>query len=145
MHGLSFNEIAKLLNKPIGTVKWKYYNSIKVIKLILTNLTLSIITFAIGIKVLLKKQIKEEQKQEENTVKEEQNTSYDNDRIEDTQKKQDNTTSNEIKSEVIIPNIKPEEKTLSNNYIGIGILSFSALFLITTIILYIFLKKHQPK
>lgn len=144
MHGLSFNEIAKLLNKPIGTVKWKYYNSIKVIKLILTNLTLSIITFAIGIKVLLKKQIKEEQKQE-NTVKEEQNTSYDNDRIEDTQKKQDNTTSNEIKSEVIIPNIKPEEKTLSNNYIGIGILSFSALFLITTIILYIFFKKHQPK
>ena len=45
--GLSFKEIANLLNMPIGTVQWKYYKSLHSLKLLIGNLSLFIITFII--------------------------------------------------------------------------------------------------
>ena len=48
----SFEEIGKLLNEPVGTVKWRYYKSIYSLKAILGNLAIFIISFTIGIKAL---------------------------------------------------------------------------------------------
>lgn len=48
---LSFKEISKLLDEPIGTVKWRYYKSIHEIKrllLLFSNFMMFIITFALG-------------------------------------------------------------------------------------------------
>ena len=50
--GLTFDEISKLLNKPIGTIKWKYYKSIYTLRLLLSNLGMFIVTFVIGLKTM---------------------------------------------------------------------------------------------
>ena len=55
LSNLSFDEIAKLLNMPSGTVKWKYYKSVDSLKITLSSLAISIIAFIIGLKPLLKK------------------------------------------------------------------------------------------
>ncbi len=51
--GLSFKEIAKLLNMPIGTVQWKYYKSLHSLKLLIGNLSLFIVTATICVSKLL--------------------------------------------------------------------------------------------
>ena len=56
LSNLSFDEIAKLLNIPSGTVKWKYYKAINSLKISLANLVISIIAFIIGLKPMLKKE-----------------------------------------------------------------------------------------
>ena len=49
----SFQEIAKLLKEPVGTVKWRYYKSIYNLKTILGNLAIFIISSLIGTKALV--------------------------------------------------------------------------------------------
>lgn len=51
--GLSFKEIAKLLNMPIGTVQWKYYKSLHSLKLLIGNLSLFVVTATICVSKLL--------------------------------------------------------------------------------------------
>ena len=51
---LSFDEIAKLLNKPSGTVKWKYYKAINSLRASIQTLAISIIAFVLGLKPTLK-------------------------------------------------------------------------------------------
>ena len=53
LSNFSFEEIAKLLKEPVGTVKWRYYKSIYSLKAILGNLAMFIVSFTIGIKTLL--------------------------------------------------------------------------------------------
>ncbi len=50
----SFQEISEWLHEPIGTIKWRYYKSLRTIKQIMGSLAMFIITFVIGIKVVLK-------------------------------------------------------------------------------------------
>lgn len=45
--GLSFKQIGELLNMPTSTVSWIYYKSMKTLKLLLSNLFMTIITFVI--------------------------------------------------------------------------------------------------
>lgn len=79
----SFQEISDLLNEPVGTIKWRYYKSLRSIKRILGSLAMFMITFIIGMKTVLTdmKTSKEQQEtvqleETENTIKqEEQNTS----------------------------------------------------------------------
>jgi hypothetical protein len=104
---LSFNEISKLLNEPVGTIKWRYYKGVHTLKLLLSNLGMFIVTFVIGLKTLLN----------QNKI-------------------------NEAEQEVIIPD-NIEEKNI--NYLGVGFLSISSIFLILTIIFTIFLAKYQLK
>ena len=47
---LSFEEIGKFLNKPTGTIKWKYYKSINTLKLLLSNLSMFIVLLHLKIK-----------------------------------------------------------------------------------------------
>lgn len=46
---LSFKEISKVLNMPIGTVQWKFYKAIHTLKIFISNLTMFVITFLLYI------------------------------------------------------------------------------------------------
>ena len=165
----SFSEIAKMLNKPVGTVKWKYYKAINTLKITLSNLAMFLITFIIGVNTIKKQSTKpkqetniehttiEEQKnntedegQLNNTNREEQkdNMKYDNtlDSPENDQESIEDQTTNSVKD---ITNETEQATTIQENtpnvnqYVGISMLSISAIFLILTIIFSTFLVKYQ--
>ena len=154
--GLTFDEISKLLNKPTGTIKWKYYKSIYTLRLLLSNLGMFIVTFIIGLKTMKvsKKEIADyqtnsaEDKANENTEQESvtESMQYDiannismKERIEE-----QNTAEQESKTieEIQIPVKEPVE---SMNYYGIGMFAVSSIFLLFTIILLINYIKYQLK
>lgn len=72
----------------------------------------------------------------ESIMGEKENSSSDSTNLEQ-EKNQENTITNQT--------VKSEIQTNNTNYLGIGILSFSTIFLISTIIITIFFKKHQLK
>jgi RNA polymerase sigma factor (sigma-70 family) len=49
---LSFQEIAQMLDEPVGTIKWKYYKSIHTLKILLSNLSMLIVTLLVGLKTM---------------------------------------------------------------------------------------------
>ena len=49
----SFQEISELLNEPVGTVKWRYYKSLRSIKAMLGSFAMFGVTFMIGVKAIL--------------------------------------------------------------------------------------------
>lgn len=147
---LSFDEIAKFLNEPVGTIKWRYYKSLHSLKLLFSNLGMFIITFAIGIKALNMK-TKVSQTETENKADSEANTITNNTTYETTKSelqeslKDETNINNEVINETheeihVIPN-----ETEQINYGGIGILSISMIFLILTIFFTIIFKKYQLK
>ena len=152
---LSFEEIGKLLNQPTGTVKWRYYKSIHTLKILLSNLGICIITFILGLKTLTSKKINgntsmsqeitenrdqnEEQKKGQENIKDED---VKTETIEQKNSIKEENQINDIK-EVII--IKENVEEHNFNYFGIGILTFSGIFLTFTIIFTIYLIKYQLK
>lgn len=142
--GLPFEEIAKLLNKPSGTIKWRYYRSVHTLRLLLSNLAMFILTFVIGLKTLFNKESKVQDNQ--SIIKDE------TERVENTNETQKLET-----TEDVINSTKGEiDKTYENtvieqmqehnlNYIGIGILSISFIFLCITIIFTLLFTKYQLK
>ena len=164
----SFQEIAKLLEEPVGTIKWRFYKSIYNLKAILGNLAIFIITITIGTEALLSRKRIENVNQIENveqnsTTKEELTNSTLSD--ENIFKDETKNSSNEIKEEENIRqdintntntnitqnnNINIQENTIYqeqqnnnyNQYIGYSFLSISLIFFIIT--LYFFIK-YQPK
>lgn len=50
LSGLSFREIAQILNIPISTVQWKYYKSLHILKMLMSNLTMFILTYTLYLK-----------------------------------------------------------------------------------------------
>lgn len=62
--GLSFKEIASLLNMPMGTVQWKYYKSLHHIKLLIGNLSLLIVATVLCVTKLSRKDKKAERIEE---------------------------------------------------------------------------------
>lgn len=141
--GLPFEEIAKLLNKPSGTIKWRYYKSIHTLKLLLSNLAMFILTFVIGLKTLFNKESKIESNEEEkieNNILEDTNETLKSETTEDVI----NSTNDEL--DKIYENTIVEESHEHNiNYIGIGILSMSSIFLCITIIFTLLFIKYQLK
>ena len=143
---LSFAEIGKLLNEPIGTIKWRYYKSIHNLKILLGNLTMFIITFIIGIKTIAsnKKSNKLEQIVEDNEITKQENVLQEEEKLEEDKSWNDELLNEDMsysdnKEEIIQPE-EPAEVDI--NYTGIAILSLSIIFLLTTIIFFI---KSQPK
>ena len=146
--GLTFNEISKILNEPIGTIKWRYYKSIHTLRILLGNLGMFIVTFVIGVKSLFSKERNsktegniENGNAQGSEINEEQRT----DVIYQDSKKEsndiiENLEENTINQEILINNNTKENDT---NYFGIGILGISAVFLIFTIIFLIFSLKYQ--
>ena len=146
---LSFDEIGKLLNEPTGTIKWRYYKAKNTLKLLLGNLGMSIITFAIGIKILLNNS------KIENAIKDEaiteDNTEHRGESVtQESQKEEENKSSNvldknEIYEEEKQEIIDQETEEVNINYIGTGMLSVSAMFLMVTIFFTIIFTKYQLK
>lgn len=146
---LSFQEIAQMLDEPVGTIKWKYYKSIHTLKILLSNLSMLIVTLLVGLKTMFntnkseqpsiaeqEKNITEDsttnQAEKTKTETESQDRSENNIIVED-------STKEETKEEIIIP------KSQEINYVGVGILSISGIFLIVTLIFTIFFVKYQLK
>lgn len=140
--GLTFDEIGKLLKKPTGTVKWRYYKAIYSLKLALGNLGMAIVAFVIGIKT-----IKNRQKNTPDIVKVIENSNINSEQtaiIEKEETKNANSknydeadVANTITNEVIVPD---EEIETNVSYIGPMFLGISVILFITTIIFFI---KHQ--
>lgn len=86
--GLSFRQISKLISMPMGTVQWKYYKSLNTIKMLLTNLCVSIL--AIGIFVLRRIGKKEESTLQNSNINNE-NNSIINDTIISSEQESSNT------------------------------------------------------
>ena len=146
----SFEEIGKLLNKPTGTIKWKYYKSINTLKLLLSNLSMFIILFIAGMKMLSTK--KQENVSQDFFTDEEisQNNAMIGNLPSADEEHKDNSlqesldrveTDEEEKQETIIQDQQREDI----NYVGLGIISISAIFLISTIFFAIIFTKYQLK
>ena len=147
---LSFDEIANLLNEPTSTIKWRYYKSIKSLKILLSNLGMFIITLVIGIKTLFNKKITSQESITDNFITEDkveqdsiqQGTEEENKGF---QESITDSTTNRVedeKQEIIIQQEKVENDV---NYLGIGMLSISAIFLVITIIFTILRIKPKLK
>jgi len=142
----SFDEIGKILNKPTGTVKWKYYKSINTLKILLGNLGMFVVSFISSI-IAFNNGAKKSDLNEEVTDIEDNNLREDEE-IKGSPTKED-------KNEDIL--LDAEEQTEQNttvetpvisdntNYIGISLMSISIFFLIITIIFSIIFTKHQLK
>ena len=143
---LSFKEIAKLMNMPIGTVQWHYYKALDNIKILIGNMTMFIITTVLYLK---NKLIKVEMSQdiEENNViqedsEEEEKTSQDSTEISEQleNEKNENVEENTQTSETIeIETINTSLNNIENKIL----LGSSTLFLILTIIFSIICIKYQ--
>ena len=142
----SFDEIGTLLNKPTGTIKWKYYKSIHTLKILLGNLGMFFVSFISSI-IFFKNGAKKS-----DTVKEDVCDTEDNNFIEDeeikgnpTEENKENIISDE-KEEQIQENVVVDVPVRNNiNYMGIGFMGISSVFFITTIIFSIIFAKHQLK
>ena len=145
LSNLSFKEIAKLLNKPTGTIKWIYYNSINTLKLLLSNLAMFIISF-ISSCFAMKNRKKLSPKlnvNESNQTKEEIKDEI----TEDKELLQDNkkSTITNDKSSQMQESVIEEVPNISNNYLSISLIGVSTIFFILTIIFSIIFTKHQLK
>lgn len=145
---LSFVEISRLLNIPIGTVKWKYYKSIKTLKLLLSNLSMFIITFVSSIFAFKNgnkssKPMDVEDKEEivENVNKGEEAVGNNKEEFKD---KNEIIADEEIQKEENIIVVEPVIRD-NINYIGIGLMSISMMFFIITITFLIIFTKSQLK
>ena len=151
---LTFDEIAKLLDEPAGTVKWRYYKSIHTLKLLISNLGMFIITFVMGIKLLSNqnKSNRAEQKTVEDNSIEKNQENIENEttksETQDSLKEEMNNVKEEIEENTqkeIQEEISIQEPVIAVNNYAVGILSFSAIFLTLTIIFSIIFTKYQLK
>lgn len=145
---LSFKQIEALIGEPINTIKWRYYNSIYKLKQLLNNFTMFIVTFVLGIFTMKNSNKKGDNATQDIENKEEEE--YRNEASSPTINKtetdsiiQEDTEKVETNNTIIQETIHEPRENI--NYMGIGILSISAIFLIVTIITLIFFKKHQLK
>ena len=89
----SFQEISELLNEPVGTVKWRYYKSLRSIKRMLGSLAMFVITFTIGMKAILTNLKMSEEQQE--TVKSEENVNDVRQEVENTSRQDSDSMNGE--------------------------------------------------
>lgn len=150
LSNLSFKEISDILNIPEGTVKWKYYKSIHTLKILLGNLGMFIVTFVIGLKMLLSSQKKEspitEETQKNETMSDSSSTSTEHQSSDDDNSHVENTIQDETNQVVYEENtnqVTVQEQSNIGNYYTIGMLSISGIFLIISIIFAIIFTKHQ--
>ena len=89
----SFQEISELLNEPVGTVKWRYYKSLRSIKRMLGSFAMFVITFTIGMKAILTNLKMSEEQQE--TVKSEENVNDVRQEVENTSRQDSDSMNGE--------------------------------------------------
>ena len=148
LSNMSFKEISLLLDIPMGTVQWKYYTSLYTLRLLLGNISMVIIGILIYIKSNMSNR-KMEQQNESNKIE------IDNENINAEEEPSKNETSSSIESntnstdDIFQNEIIEVQEPPNNNYesinFNIGILSFTGIFLLFSIIFAIIFIKHQQK
>ena len=148
LSNMSFKEISLLLNIPMGTVQWKYYTSLYTLRLLLGNISMAIIGFLIYIKSNMSNS-KMEQTNIINKIE------IDNENISTEEEQSKNETNSSIESntnltdDIFQNEIMEVQEPQNNNYasinLNIGILSFTGVFLLFSIIFAIIFIKHQQK
>lgn len=145
--GLSFEEISKLVNEPISTVKWRYYKSISTLKMALGNFAMFIITAIIGVKTFVNTQKQEQTAEAEHEIattdaitKNEEDTTRFEEEMNSTISQDTAKNNNTTQTETVTVVKQPEQP--NNNYLGISIIALSLIFLLTAIIFFI---KYQLK
>ena len=152
---LSFEQISQLLGEKTGTIKWRYYKAIYNLKLIMSNLSMSIVAFIIGLATFKQAKsspaIEQEQKEPEqdvtnNQISKPQGTiGENNDEGLKSELQETQNTTNQFQDNTETENIIIDEPVVhqNSNYVGVGFLSISFIFFIATI--GIILKKYQLK
>lgn len=144
---LSFKEISKLMDIPIGTVQWHYYKAIDCIKILIGNISMFIVTTVLYLKNKLINKVEMSQAIEESNViqedsKEEEKTSQDS--TENSEQLENERIENVEGNTQISETIEIDTKnTLLNNVENKILLGSSTLFLILTIIFSIICIKYQ--
>ena len=171
----SFQEISNLLNEPVGTVKWRYYKSLRFIKKMIGSLAMSVIAFTIGIKTMFTNMKTNTEQQE--TIQSEEEVNTNNQEVQNTSG-QDNNDINDKKSqneeqskemqEMIQEETEIKDEATSNtstqeneikqetileegmaenqiSYVGIGFIGISVIFFIMTIIFFIKYQLNMKK
>lgn len=144
LSNMSFKEIALLLKMPIGTVQWKYYTALHTLKLLLGNISMFILGILLYITNTSGRHMEEENldseisTENENNEKEEQTENQASSSVESDIDSSISTDNTIMQNEIIEI---PEESIHAN--INIGILSFTGIFLLFSIIFTIIFIKHQ--
>lgn len=160
--GLTFKEISKLLNMPIGTIQWKYYKSLHSLKLLIGNLSLFIISATLTITNLGKNRNKESNIAEQEFIEDETQTQENQIILEDTEK-QESIEQNFRNEEMIVENKQEEneevkqeemneetrEEIIENNihldFVDVVLIGLTSIFLCLTIFFTIVFTNHQQK
>lgn len=159
--GLTFKEISKLLNMPIGTIQWKYYKSLHSLKLLIGNLSLFIVTATLTITNLRNNKRKIANSIDEN-IEENENQTI----LEDTESK-DSIQQNYRNEDTILNNYKENSKefeqeetneeiiqetiesNIENNieltFTDIALIGVTSIFLCFTIFFTIIFTNYQQK
>lgn len=160
--GLSFKQISQVIQEPIGTVQWRYYHSLKNLKLGLTNLLMLMFTLGIYGIIKRKNNFSETQhteieqsdstseKEDEINQSESNNKSEEKTMQDEIPRKEQENSENDIKQEQeetneTVEQIIAQEQPQQTNTIELGLLSISGVFLILAIIFFIFFHKSQQK
>lgn len=159
LSGLSFKEISQILNMPMGTVQWKYYKSLHTLETLISSISLYIVTIILfvaqkGMNVNKKKFNIPENTETENVIikEKEENSEIQEDKSETQKVELPNNRVNSIESEKVLEKeetnkqetiMEIQEENTNINMYDIGILSFSGIFLIITIIFTHIFRKHQ--
>ena len=148
LSGLSFKEISQILDMPMGTVQWKYYTSLHTLKLLLGNISMVIIGMLIYIKSNM-----QNRKMEQTNISNE--LEIDNENTSNEKEQSENETSSSIESDTnstddifqneIIEVQETPKANCENVNLNIGILSFTGIFLLFSVISTIIFIKHQQK
>ena len=154
----TFKEIGQIMSMPIATVQWYYYSSIKSLKAAMANFAMFLVALVIGIKYMGKEQeelssknTKSDDKKQDQYRTEENESSTINTSDEAT--KTDSGATSKSTQRRTVDNVTEYTETSTskditdstNNYVTVGILSISGIFLILAIIFSIFFIKYQQK
>jgi len=154
---LSFKEIARILNEPIGTVQWRYYKALNSLKLLLGNISMFIV--ALTLYICSTQYKKSENVELANETSRNSQTTEKSESKDDTiqeNKKQEQLDNAQTDSKDIIENviennenntvetieIQPKDEKMHNITSNI-FLSFASIFLVLTLIFAIIFTKHQ--
>ncbi len=159
----SFTEIGKMLNISPNTIKWKYYKSIKTLKLSIGGLLMFVSTFILG-KFIEKLEKQENDKIDignnkvDNNVSKENNTSVETnsntiDEYIKSEKQENDAEENKIKdeeaqqtlNEAFTTSIEQESHIENLHTLKLGFLTFSYIFLTFFLIFAYFFIKSQLK
>lgn len=151
---MSFKEIAQVLKVPIGTVQWKYYKSLYTLRILLGNLTISIISILslhIGqtakggpVFPLSPEKNKEENAEETENIGNE-GAKGDNEadiKADNVIADNNSIAENTIKNETIQPDTAPQN-VVTYSKMQIGLFCITIVCFIFTIIFSIIFIKHQ--